>query len=77
MVVHLRLLMSHLGLTAIALALWAGAAAAAPDFSGMRLEPYDPPKPAPALALPDLQGKTRTLADFRGKVVLLFFWATW
>ena len=65
------------GLAAAALALWAGAAAAAPDFAGLGFEPYEPPKPAPAFALSDLQGAKQTLADFRGKVVLLFFWATW
>ena len=27
--------------------------------------------------LPDLTGKTRSLADYRGKTVLLNFWATW
>ena len=32
---------------------------------------------APALELEDLQGKTHRLADYRGKVVLLNFWATW
>ncbi len=55
----------------------APAFAAAPDFAGMQVMPYDPPKPAPAFALPDLQGKTVRLADFHGKVVWLFFWATW
>ncbi len=50
---------------------------AAPDFAGMQIQPYDPPKPAPAFSLPDLQGRVRTLGDFRGKVLMLFFWATW
>lgn len=35
------------------------------------------PVPAPSLSLPDLQGRTVSLSDFRGKVVLLDFWATW
>ena len=51
--------------------------AAAPDFAGMQIQAYDPPKPAPAFSLPDLQGKVQTLGDFRGKVLMLFFWATW
>ena len=54
-----------------------GAAMAAPDFAAMQIQPYEPPKPAPAFALPDLDGKTVRLEDFRGKVLLLFFWATW
>ncbi|MFN3543445.1 MAG: TlpA family protein disulfide reductase [Thiobacillus sp.] len=35
------------------------------------------PKPAPALKLKDLEGKTHDLAALRGKVVLINFWATW
>lgn len=31
----------------------------------------------PALALPDLEGKPHTLAEFKGKVVVVNFWATW
>jgi cytochrome oxidase Cu insertion factor (SCO1/SenC/PrrC family) len=68
---------SRFGPGAAVLALWVGTAGAAPDFAGLALQSYDPPKPAPAFALPDLEGAQRTLADFRGKVVLLFFWATW
>ena len=32
---------------------------------------------APNLSLKDLNGKTVRLSDFKGKVVLLNFWATW
>ncbi len=35
------------------------------------------PDPAPAFKLPGLDGKPLSLADSRGKVVLLNFWATW
>jgi cytochrome oxidase Cu insertion factor (SCO1/SenC/PrrC family) len=61
----------------VALVAVALAAAATPNFDAMQIQPYEPPKPAPALALPDLDGRTVQLQDFRGKVVLLFFWATW
>lgn len=33
--------------------------------------------PAPEFVLRDLQGKEHSLAQYRGKVVLLHFWATW
>jgi len=33
--------------------------------------------PAPLWTLKDLDGKPVSLADFRGKVVVLDFWATW
>jgi thiol-disulfide isomerase/thioredoxin len=35
------------------------------------------PSPAPALALRDLGGGPVRLEDYRGRVVLLNFWATW
>ena len=53
------------------------AVAAALDFAALGIIPYEPPKPAPAFALPDLDGRTVRPEDFRGKVLLLFFWATW
>ena len=34
-------------------------------------------KPAPEFSLKDSDGRTVKLADFKGKVVLLNFWATW
>ncbi len=34
-------------------------------------------KPAPDFTLKDIHGETVSLKDFRGKVVLLDFWATW
>ena len=57
--------------------LMVGSAGAAPDFSSFQVQPYQPPKPAPAFSLPSIDGRTVRLEDFRGKVVLLFFWATW
>ena len=35
------------------------------------------PRPAPAFALRDLDGRDVSLASLRGQVVLLDFWATW
>ena len=34
-------------------------------------------EPAPTLELPDLQGHVHRLADYRGRRVLLNFWASW
>ncbi|MBI2081719.1 MAG: redoxin domain-containing protein [candidate division NC10 bacterium] len=50
---------------------------AEPDFAALGVQRYDPPKPAPAFTLPDLDGRTVRLEDLRGKVTLLYFWTTW
>ncbi len=43
---------------------------------GARAEPVAP-TPAPAWKLKDVKGKTVSSEDFKGKVVVLDFWATW
>ena len=61
---------------------WAGAvfislvlSISAPHAKELRpLAPRDAPG---ALALKDLDGKPHTLADYKGRVVLINFWATW
>ena len=53
------------------------AAAAEPDWASFGAVAYEPPRPAPAFSLPDLDGRPVALADLRGKVILVFFWATW
>ena len=69
--------MRVLGTLAALMLLGTSALAAPPDFTGMQVQPYTPPKAAPALALPNLEGKTVRLEDFKGKLVMLVFWATW
>ena len=57
-----------LALAAAGLATAAGAAGEIQAWKG---------GPTPALELQDLQGRAHRLADYRGKVVLVNFWATW
>ena len=53
------------------------AAAPSPAWEQMGVSVYESPGPAPAFALPALDGRTVRLEDYRGKPLLLFFWATW
>lgn len=39
-------------------------------------QPYTPQIPAPQLAFTDIQGKSQALAGWRGKPVIVTFWAT-
>ena len=68
---------SSLVALAAVVALTAAASAATPDWESLHIQPYEPPKPAPAFSLPDLDGKPQTLEALRGKVVILYFWSTW
>src|SRR6202161_3443970 len=55
----------------IALALWCGAGLAQGGCSA------DAKAANLNFAFKDLQGKSVTLSDYKGKVILLDFWATW
>jgi len=50
--------------------------ALAAPAGALRAEPV-PPTPAPPWALKDPDGKPVSLSQFKGKVVVLDFWATW
>jgi thiol-disulfide isomerase/thioredoxin len=48
----------------------------APQLS-YALTKLDAPTPAPDFTLEDMDGQRHTLSDYRGKVIMLNFWATW
>ena len=56
--------------------LWALLVAIPVAASAAELKPWGG-GPTPALELEDLSGQMHRLADYRGKVVLVNFWATW
>jgi thiol-disulfide isomerase/thioredoxin len=62
---------SRLGLAAAAVWVSIAAVAAANQLVAV------PAAPAPALELTDMAGKLHRLPDYRGKVVLVNFWASW
>lgn len=53
------------------------AAVAGLAISRSRQSPVEIGKPAPGFQLANLAGQAVSLKDYRGKVVLLNFWATW
>lgn len=58
-------------------ALTARSALAAETTQDQSLSVVKPARPAPDFTLEDLDGKPHRLSDYRGKVVLVNFWATW
>ncbi len=62
----------------VAVLSWSAGAVASPEAMKALgiLEPRQPTA-APNVALPTLQGKPLALADLKGRVVLVNFWATW
>lgn len=63
----------------IVLILWLAAlpALAADKTQTADQEPVGQTTPAPAFSLKDLKGRSVRLGDFKGKVLLINFWATW
>ncbi len=53
------------------------AALAVPASAEPELKPWTGANPAPVIDLKTLDGQPLALADLRGKVVLVNFWATW
>lgn len=56
---------------------WTFAATVALAWACSPSAPAGAPETAPELSGPSLEGKTISLADYKGKVVLVDFWATW
>lgn len=72
---HHRQMRRALGLTLLLLVSVAGSADLPP--LGHRMNPMSRPVVAPEFTLPDMDGEEHALSEFRGKVVMLNFWATW
>jgi peroxiredoxin len=69
--------LTRIQLLALVVAFACAAVAAGQPGLRVALQPEKDRKPAAEFALEDASGKTIKLDDFRGKVVLLDFWATW
>jgi len=72
----------HLALLLVGLAVAALRTAAAGDVPPVQgdvahFNLYEQAKPAPDASFANADGTARSLADYRGKVLLLNFWATW
>lgn len=66
-----------LGVHTVALALVLSACSSGVNVARSSVKPESQRRKAPDFALRDADGKLVRLSDYRGKVVLLNFWATW
>ncbi len=58
--------------------LWPSLISAETDyFNALGIQRFPDYPPAPLFSLPDLNGKTLHLADYKGRPLMLYFWATW
>ncbi len=48
-----------------------------PSCNSFGVQRYQEKKEAPAFSLKGLDGKQVSLSDFKGKPVIIVFWATW
>jgi cytochrome oxidase Cu insertion factor (SCO1/SenC/PrrC family) len=48
-----------------------------PSCDSLGVQRYQEKKEAPAFSLREMDGKQVSLRDFRGKPILIVFWATW
>lgn len=66
------------GLAAWLSLFWSSYATAESDYwATLGIQRFEKQIPAPDFRLPDVEGNFVQLSEFRGKVVLLNFWATW
>ena len=54
-----------------------GCSGGSPTSAAAAVKPEAKRRPAPDFSLKDAMGRAVTLAEYKGKVVLLNFWATW
>jgi hypothetical protein len=47
------------------------------DLEALKLVVISPPRKAPEFSLKDLRGNEVRLSAFRGRPLMLYFWATW
>lgn len=63
--------------TSLALIVLSSACSPSRSVNAQSLKPGKDRKPAPDFTLKDVNGKVFKLSDYKGKAVLLDFWATW